>query len=150
MTPETMIAKRGESRQGLGVTVLLEIPMATILTQTDAYTLDAVNGLHVTAADALAATGWTLKPEGMCRDHLCVPMPTIDGRIDLAAFWQKLGNPVVSDGDVWSLGAGPEAHRASLAGLDAPDFELQDLAGQTHRLSSLRGKKVFLSSWASW
>ena len=124
--------------------------MATILTQTNEYTVDAAVGLQVTAADALAVTGWTLKPEGMCLDDLCVPMPSVEGRIDLAAFWQKIGNPVVSEGDVWSLGVGADAHRDGLAGLDAPDFELQDLAGQTHRLSSLRGKKVFLSSWASW
>ena len=124
--------------------------MATILTQSEEFTVDTPSGLHVTAADALAITGWTLKPEGMCRDDLCVPMPTVAGRIDLAAFWQKLGNPVVSDGDVWSLGVGADAHRESLAGLQAPDFELQDLTGKTHRLSSLRGKKVFLSSWASW
>lgn len=124
--------------------------MATILTQTDEFAVDTVSGLQVTAADALKATGWALKPEGMCLDDLCVPMPSVGGRIDLAAFWQKLGNPVVSEGDVWSLGVGADARRDGLAGLDAPDFELQDLAGQTHRLSSLRGKKVFLSSWASW
>jgi hypothetical protein len=123
--------------------------MATILTQTDDYIVDAVD-LNVTAAEAFAVTGWTLKPEGMCLDDICVPMPSVGGRIDLAAFWQKLGNPVVSEGDVWSLGVGPDAHRSRLAGLDAPDFALQDLAGQTHHLSALRGKKVFLSSWASW
>lgn len=123
--------------------------MKTILTQTDEYTVDAVD-LNVTGADAFKVTGWTLKPEGMCLGDICVPMPSIAGRIDLAAFWQKLGNPVVSEGDVWSLGVGADAHRDSLAGLDAPDFELRDLAGQAHRLSSLRGKKVFLSSWASW
>ncbi len=124
--------------------------MTIILTQTDEYNVAAINGLHVSAADALTVTGWTLKPEGMCQGDLCVPMPTIEGRVDLAGFWQKLGNPVVSEGDVWSLGIGAAAQRESLAGLQAPDFELQDLAGQTHRLSDLRGKKVFLSSWASW
>lgn len=124
--------------------------MTTILTQTEEFAIDATNGLHVTAAEALAVTGWTLKPEGMCLDDLCVPMPSVGGRIDLAGFWRKLGNPVVSEGDVWSLGIGADAHSASLAGLAAPDFELRDLAGQTHRLSALRGKKVFLTTWASW
>ena len=32
----------------------------------------------------------------------------------------------------------------------APDFTLPDLAGMPHTLSELRGKKVFLCTWASW
>jgi len=39
---------------------------------------------------------------------------------------------------------------AALAGELAPDFTLPDLAGTPHRLSDLRGRKVFLSTWASW
>ncbi|NDG42002.1 MAG: TlpA family protein disulfide reductase, partial [Betaproteobacteria bacterium] len=38
----------------------------------------------------------------------------------------------------------------ALSTLEAPDFELPDLAGQTHRLSDYRGKKVLLATWASW
>ena len=32
----------------------------------------------------------------------------------------------------------------------APDFELEDLAGQKHRLMDLRGKEVALNFWATW
>ena len=32
----------------------------------------------------------------------------------------------------------------------APDFTLPDLAGTQHTLSSLRGRKVLLATWASW
>lgn len=32
----------------------------------------------------------------------------------------------------------------------APDFELIDIGGETHRLSSLKGKVVLLNFWASW
>ncbi len=32
----------------------------------------------------------------------------------------------------------------------APDFTLQDLAGQTVSLSSLRGKVVYIDFWATW
>ena len=31
--------------------------------------------LWLSAADAERATGWTLKPEGMCRGELCVKLP---------------------------------------------------------------------------
>ena len=106
-------------------------------------------------ADAERVTGWVLKPEGMCRDDLCVPLPGAmkrGERIDVGAFWRHLGNPVASDraGETWVLGAGAEARGAALAGLQAPDFELPDLAGKRHRLSDYRGQKVFLTTWASW
>ncbi len=127
--------------------------MTIVLTETDAFDFDArgaAEGLVLSAADAETAIGWTLKPEGMCRDDLCVPMPQSAGNVDVAAFWRKLGHPVASSGGVWSLGTGVAARQASLAGLQAPDFVLADLAGRSHRLSDLRGKKVFLSTWASW
>lgn len=119
------------------------------------FTVAATDGLRVSPADAEAVTGWTLKPEGMCRNELCVPL-TGDGRrndsVDLAAFWRALGHPVVSDnpGAVWVLGTAAESRTNALAGLEAPDFTLPDLAGVPHRLSELRGKKVFLTTWASW
>ncbi|NLN16530.1 MAG: TlpA family protein disulfide reductase [Firmicutes bacterium] len=42
------------------------------------------------------------------------------------------------------LPVGPEV------GQRAPDFELPDLDGNRHRLSDLRGKRVFLNFWATW
>ena len=65
--------------------------MATVLTEQGEMTLAATNGLWLSGADAERATGWTLKPEGMCEDDVCVPLPVRDGRIDVAAFWQLLG-----------------------------------------------------------
>jgi hypothetical protein len=129
--------------------------MATILTDTGDVTVAATNGLFLSADDALRATGWTSKPEGMCQAELCVPLPDNakrDGRIDVAAFWRLLGRPVVHDaaGETWVLGAGADQRNEALAGLMAPDFTLPDLAGAPHTLSALRGRKVFLSTWASW
>ena len=129
--------------------------MAVILTDVAEHAVDAIDGLCVSAADAERVTGWTLKTEGMCRDDLCVPLDPDarrGGAVDLAAFWSRLGNPVVSDptGEVWVLGTGAESRATALSGLEAPDFELPDLAGVRHRLSAHRGKKVFLTTWASW
>ena len=129
--------------------------MVAVLTDWGEFSVAADDGLRVSPADAETITGWTLKPEGMCRDELCVPLAEDlrrAGSIDLAAFWRVLGHPVVSDegGDVWVLGTAAESRTKTLAGLEAPDFTLPDLAGVPHRLSELRGTKVFLTTWASW
>ena len=124
--------------------------MATVLTDAGELTLDAEDGLWLRASDAERATGWTLKPEGMCREDLCVPMPVREARVDVAAFWTRLDRPVVHAGDTWVLGAGAEQRNDALAGLMAPDFTLPDVDGVPHTLSALRGKKVFLCTWASW
>ena len=129
--------------------------MTTILTPTAEYAVAAHDGLWMSASDAEKVTGWTLKPEGMCRAELCVPLPAtaVKGReIDVAAFWTRLGGPVVAgeDGEVWALGAPADERNSTLEGLVAPDFTLPDVDGKPHTLSQLRGKKVFLATWASW
>jgi hypothetical protein len=126
--------------------------MAIVLAECGEMSLVATDGLWLSADDAERATGWTLKPEGMCRDEVCVPLPVRDGRVDVSAFWSKLGRPVVHDaaGETWLLGAGAEQRNGALAELAAPDFALPDLSGTLHTLSELRGKKVFLCTWASW
>jgi len=129
--------------------------MAIVLSETGTHAVPGTGGLMLSPEEAQLVTGWTLKPEGMCRDDLCVPLGAAmlaDGRVDVAGFWQQIGNPVASDraGETWVLGAGAEARNAALAGLEAPDFALPDLAGKVHRLSDYRGQKVFLTTWASW
>ena len=129
--------------------------MTTILTESGEFTVDAANGLWLAAADAARVTGYTLKPEGMCRDDQCVPLPPTAigaGRVDVEAFWRRLGNPVLraDDRETWVLGAGADDRNAALAGLIAPDFTLPDLSGTPRTLSDLRGKKVLLVTWATW
>ena len=129
--------------------------MTRILTPTDEHDVKAHDGLWMTAADAERVTGWTLKPEGMCRAELCVPMPASavkGGEIDVAAFWTKLGGPAIASEarDVWALGAPADERNAALEGLQAPDFTLPDIDGTPRSLSQLRGRKVFVATWASW
>ena len=115
--------------------------------------------IWLSAQDMSAATGWDLKPEGLCRGDLCVPLTSRqtaplqrDGAIDAAGFWRAQGHPVVHDaaGGAWVLGASASDRASALQSLEAPDFELPDLAGRMTSLSQHRGKKVLLATWASW
>jgi hypothetical protein len=129
--------------------------MTIILTPTDEFDIKSRNGLWMPAADAERVTGWALKPEGMCRTEACVSLPAdaVKGEdVNVEAFWRKLGGPVVANDarDVFALGAPAEERNAALEGLMAPDFTLPDIDGKPRRLSELRGKKVFLATWASW
>ena len=95
--------------------------MTVVLTPTDEYNVSARDGLWMSAADAEKVTGWTLKPEGMCRDERCVPLPAaaVKGKeVDVEAFWQRLGGPVIAseEGDVWALGAPADERNAALEG----------------------------------
>jgi len=129
--------------------------MTKILTPAAEHDVAAHDGLWMSPVDAEKVPGWALKPEGMCRAELCVPLPATavkPNEVDVAAFWAKLGGPVVStdNRDAWALGAPADERNAALAGLEAPDFTLPDLDGVPRSLSQLRGRKVFLATWASW
>jgi len=107
-----------------------------------------------------AATGWTAKPQGLCRGEVCVPVPAArqadwfdGGRLDFAAFAGHIGHAVARDEahGVWAFGPAADRGAASGAGLViAPDFRLRDLDGAQHALSDYRGKKVLLYCWSSW
>jgi hypothetical protein len=112
--------------------------------------------LEVSAEELKNRTGWEIKPQGACKAEICIPLPlsspvtTPDGLIDLEKLAQKLNMPLVRDEAAGLWGLGPEAGGKALTTAVAPDFELPDWKGQTFRLSSLRGKKVVLVTWASW
>jgi hypothetical protein len=119
------------------------------------------DNLWLSNADLTSASGWELKPQGACMGELCIPVPPArvtefvrdDGReFNLAALARHLGQPVARDdkNGVWYFGEAAATRRATLASLEAPDFELPDLDGKLHRLSDYRGKKVLLAAWASW
>ena len=119
------------------------------------------DNLWLSNADLKRASGWELKPEGACMGDVCIPIPPTratefvrdNGRsFNLAALARHLDQPVVHDDKnrAWYFGEAAATRRASLASLQAPDFELPDLDGKMHRLSNYRGKKVLLVAWASW
>lgn len=109
---------------------------------------------HVAYETFAAATGWDPKPEGLCRGEVCVPAPGVrrdDGTIDVLAAAARLGMPVVADDEHAITAIGPGSTTGhTLSSAVAPDPELVDRAGEPFRLSSLRGRKVILTAWASY
>ncbi len=114
------------------------------------------DAIRITPAALRDALGWTLKPEGLCRDAACVPVRegevVVDGLVDLAGFARAVGRPLAIDvaERVAALGVSAGTRATQLASLEAPDFELPDLDGERHTLSEHRGKKVLLVAYASW
>ena len=125
---------------------------------TVAVDAELVDGRVLLAPDALTvALGWTLKPEGLCRDDVCVPVRdhdalVVDDRVDLVAAAEALGRPTVvdSDGAIVAVALDREQRRAALESLTAPDVVLPDLDGAPHALSEWRGQKRLLHAFASW
>jgi peroxiredoxin len=118
-----------------------------------------IDGVRVLVApEAIEAeTGWVLKPEGLCRGSVCVPVPdraalVADGRIDVAAFAAALRRPIVVDAAeaVVAIGVPAVERVAAMESLAAPDFELPDIEDRPFRYSSIGRRKKLVVTWASW
>jgi hypothetical protein len=108
--------------------------------------------------DALPhALGYSLKPEGLCRDDTCIPVREpaslfVGDRLDVAAVATALQRPSVVDPDagIVAIALDRERRRNALDALVAPDFTLPDLDGTPHSLSQWRGQKRLLHAFSSW
>jgi hypothetical protein len=119
--------------------------------------------LWLTLADLTRATKLELKPEGVCTERACTPLPEAKKkdlvaeesgttRFNLSGFAHFVKQPVAHDAKhrVWFFGPRPDEQNSYVASLIAPDFTLPDLSGKSHSLSDFRGKKVLLITWGSW
>lgn len=132
-----------------------------VVTQVNAASEDPAE-LWISTADLTRATRFELKPQGVCRDELCFPVPKARSQefvrknsgvtsFNLLAFAQLVNQPVAHDDalSMWYFGLRAD-QRQGLASLQAPTFTLPDMAGKMHSLVDFRGKKVLLVTWASW
>jgi len=121
------------------------------------------NDLWITTSDLTRATRFVIKPQGVCRDELCFPLPKnrkaefvlkkgATTCFNLSEFAKLINQAVVTDqkNGVWYFGARAAEQNDGLASFAAPHFTLPDLNGKLHTLSDFRGKKVLLVTWASW
>jgi hypothetical protein len=124
---------------------------------------EASDDLWVSPADLTKATKFELKPEGVCAERVCFPLPkdredkfvtrTGGNRwFNFSEFARLMQMPAAHDSKngVWYFGPRPEEQNGYLQSLIAPDFTLADLEGKNHSLANFRGKKVLLITWASW
>jgi len=124
---------------------------------------ESSNDLWITSADLKRATGFVIKPQGVCRDELCFPLPKSRKAsfvkkqgsaqwFNLSEFARLIGQPIASDhkNDVWCFGPRAAEQNGYITSLEAPDFTLPDMNGRQHSLKDFRGKKVLLITWASW
>jgi len=114
---------------------------------------------YVDAGGLAAATGWTLKPAGLCRDAACVPLlgravtaPGDSAWIDLDAWAAVLGLLVAHDEEAAVVALAPSAdtRRRELADGRAPALTLPDVDGRPVCFEDLSGHKRVLVTWASW
>jgi hypothetical protein len=124
--------------------------------------IEEAGQLWITPRDLEQATGFAVKPQGVCREKLCFPLPhNREGEFlrkqngtswfNLTAFAQLVSQPFAHDEalSTWYFGLRAD-QRQGLSSLEAPDFTLPDMSGKLHSLSDYRGKKVLLLTWASW
>lgn len=150
----TCVSARGS---GPRVTLIYEDKASEI---SDAN-LDA-GQLWITTADLKQATQFELKPQGVCRNELCFPLPKPQEAqfvqkkgggtwFNLVAFARLVHQPFAHDEalSTWYFGLRSDQIE-SLSSFKAPDFRLSDMSCETHSLSDFRGKKVLLVTWASW
>lgn len=136
---------------------------ATVLYDDRAVTLDKVgrdpknvrDALWVRKTDLPRINDFEVKPQGACRADLCIPIPKDMMRgeyFNLTAFARKAGQSVVADADsrVWSFGEIQALRGSFVESRIAPEFTVPDRTGRPIRLSSFRGKKVLVVTWASW
>lgn len=116
------------------------------------------DGRVVTDAEGVeTALGWSVRPEGLCRGDVCVPVRDRDAiavgdRLDLGAVADALGIATLLDEEtgVLALSAPAGERQAALRGRRAPDFSLPDLDGRQYSLEQFAGRKRLLIAFASW
>ena len=107
--------------------------------------------------DFARATGWQLKPQGLCIDEICVPVRdaktlTNQTQIDLVEFARVTNQNIVVDQErkVAALGEHADTRSEAMTSLDAPDFRLPDIHGRQVSFSDFNRRKRLLLAWSSW
>tara|TARA_B100000686_G_C16744075_1_gene948362 strand:+ start:850 stop:1266 length:417 start_codon:yes stop_codon:yes gene_type:complete len=112
---------------------------------------------YVSTETIEALLGWQLKPEGLCRNEVCIPISdqigsTVADSLNLEDTTRLIGRPILSDpeNNVIAIGQPYETRSLALNDRVAPNFTLTDIAGVNRSLSDWTGKKRLLVAFSSW
>ena len=126
--------------------VLIEVDLSTRFGQ-----------FSVDKTDFERLSGWSLKPEGLCKGAVCVPVINSqllsDGmNIDLIEFSRIVNQNIVVDSQyrVAALGEQAPSRAGLMKSLDAPNFTLPDIHGKQVSFSDFNRRKRLLLAWSSW
>lgn len=139
---------------------------ATVLVNEETFAIPAAladgESLWVPLEQIERINGFSVKPQGLCRAEVCIPIRPDDPKLfrerdgerlfDVERFAARIGQAVAADRErkVWSFGPATSIEATPLADGKAPDFAVPDRTGKIVHLSDFRGKKVMLLAWASW
>ncbi len=115
-------------------------------------------GASVNPAVLADATGWALKPEGLCRGDACIPVALTPGlvldndTIDLNVFSRCTDQLMVVDEHRGLAAVGPNADVRSrtLQSLDASDLAATTIDGTSIAISQFPGRKKLVVAFSSW
>ena len=111
------------------------------------------NDLWVRKSDLPKINDFEVKPQGACREDLCIPIAKdlLKGDyFNLSGFARKIGEVSLNESNVWSFGEIPVLRGSFTGSRVAPDFGVPDRKGKIVHLNDFRGKKVLVVTWASW
>jgi len=107
--------------------------------------------LALTPDDVLAATGWEVKPHGLCRGDVCNPGTFEPGPVPLAALAAVLHRPLVVeelDGRTVAV-LGEPGGATAVPGEMAPELALSSVDGDPIAITG-RGRKTAVVVWSTW
>ena len=131
----------------------------TVIDESGSHSFDHVGfgKLGVSADDFARSTGWTLKPDGLCKGEICVPVRDTaamsnGAAIDVAEFARVTGRNMVIDTsrNVVAMGEQASSRATAMTTLDAPNFTLPDINGNLVSLSDFANRKKLILAWSSW
>jgi thiol-disulfide isomerase/thioredoxin len=108
------------------------------------------DGPALTAEALLEATGWELKPHGLCRGDACVPCD-LEAPVSLASVAAALGRPLAVEAlgmDVVAV-LGEPGGQTALSGDVAPPMVLRDVDGNDVQVTGT-GRKTAVVAWSTW
>ncbi len=119
------------------------------LTVLDGATVPS-DGLTLTSEALLAATGWELKPQGLCRGEVCIPA-SLTAPVSLAEVAALLGRPLAHHdlGDRVIAVLGEPAGATTAVGDSAPPLTLPDVDGAPVTVGG-KGRKTAVVAWSTW